>query len=156
MKRWRLIGQCTALAGAIVLLGGYVYVQAGGKLWPWHSQPASDEEQPPIMSSSKLGVLRLPPGSYPGETSQESAVPPGDAPPDGPSRAMIMAGSKSAVLIDSDELGRLVGNRVVSSGESSTATAAPPEEKRPVIMGGSKSRMILGGTTSPLGHTQQP
>jgi hypothetical protein len=103
MKRWRVIGQCAALAGAIVLVGGYVYVQAGGKLWPWHSQPVSDEQQPPIMSSSKLGVLRLPPGSLAGQSSQESPpAPPSEAPAETPPRSVIMAGSKSAAIFVPD------------------------------------------------------
>ena len=104
---WGQTEWAIVVVGAIVLLGGYVYVQAGGRLWPWHSQPASNEEQPPIMSSSKLGVLRLPPGSLPAEGSQESAVTPpseatAEATTDPPSRAVIMAGSKSAAIFVPD------------------------------------------------------
>ena len=106
MKRWRVVGQCAALAGAIVLAGGYVYVQAGGKLWPWQSQPAEDHGQEAIMSSSKLGVLRLPPGSLTDEAPKETAVtPPSEAPAEATaesSRIMIMAGSKSAAIFVPD------------------------------------------------------
>jgi hypothetical protein len=103
MKRWRIVGQCTALVGAIVLVGGYVYVQAGGRLWPWHSQSAGDEKETPIMSSSKLGVIRLRPGGMTDEASQESPpVPPTDAPADAPPRGVIMAGSKSAAIFVPD------------------------------------------------------
>ena len=82
-SRWRIIGQCAVLISAILLVGGYVYVQAGGQLWPWSkaAEQAAGESTPPVFSSSKLGILRFGPGALEGEQPQGSASAEGEQTP---------------------------------------------------------------------------
>ena len=82
MKKWRWFGKIVALGSSVLLLGGYVFVRAGGKLWPTATGNAPPQREPVVLSASKS--LELGPAS--------SVQPPTE----GSQRGAIMYGSKSA------------------------------------------------------------
>jgi hypothetical protein len=86
MKKWRLPGKVAVLACSVLLLGGYVFVRAGGKLRPTATDDAARREEPMFFSGSKS--LQLDPALSVQPPAQDAQ------------RAVIMGGSKSSVILE--------------------------------------------------------
>src|SRR5437870_1612508 len=91
-KLLRIVAVCSSL----LLMGGFVYVRAGGTLFPV-AQPAAERpttaSQPTLMPGPKSASVEMILGVHPATSSSESqssAVVPQSSPP-----PVIMSGSKS-------------------------------------------------------------
>jgi hypothetical protein len=135
MKKWRLFGKIAVLACSVLLLGGYVFVRAGGRLWP-----AASDNPPPVQLSpeqeriffSGSKSLQLGPAV---SVQPQADAPQSESPEEAARRTLIMAGSKSAAVFE-------------PASEPTAAAATPPNAaptapQRSVIMGGSKSEVIV-------------
>jgi hypothetical protein len=98
MKKWRWFGKVAALACSVLLLGAYVFVRAGGKLWPTATDDVPPRNEPMFFSGSKFG-----------------AVPSVQPPTEDAQRGIIMVGSKSAIVFESED-----------SAQSAPPQPAPP------------------------------
>ncbi len=135
MKKWIMPARIAALACAVLLIGGYVYVRAGGRLWP-ASNGATKSDKPgtpdtpvkQLFYGSKSAPISLPADAPPANSAVDATPPPDQ--PQLP-RSVIMSGSKSAAVF--------APNAAPPGSNSETPPAARPH-------GGG-----FGGPTGPTG-----
>jgi hypothetical protein len=149
MKSWSSVAKVVAVVWAGSLMGGFVYVRAGGVIWQPHSaEPAAAPQQKiAVLPSSKwagvypeqpLPVARI----YPAPTASPNAAAPGynpgpyaastSPPPDAPSpkpvRSQLMHSSKSGPVFESGNDPPLPPNvkQTVINGAVLTYEDGPP------------------------------
>jgi hypothetical protein len=150
MSRGKMMFKLAAIASALVLASGYVYVRAGGSLWPQREAPPSVQGAPAedlmFFSGSKSAAIapafegwepQAPPPAV------HSSVPAGDGTASSEPPAVPPGSSRSA------------NPEPTQPPRTTGATANPPPPRRE-FFGGSKSMVLPPASELPFSSGSQP